>query len=73
MAGVPNNMSYTIKERNKAIVLIATGKADFTNANFYADLETFNWISVSRSNGVINKVSLTARGKDLSRRLLKDV
>ena len=64
-------MSYTIKERNEAVMLIAAGKADLNNIAFYEDLESFNWIILQKQDGVINNVQLTYAGKDLNRRLLK--
>jgi hypothetical protein len=65
-------MSYTIKERNEAVMLIAAGKADLNNIAFYEDLESFNWIVLQKQDGVINNVQLTYAGKDLNRRLLKN-
>ena len=65
-------MSYTIKERNEAVMLIAAGKADLNNIAFYEDLESFNWIILQKQDGVINNVQLTYAGKDLNRRLLKN-
>jgi hypothetical protein len=65
-------MSYTIKERNEAIMLIAAGKADLNNVGFYEDLASFNWIVIEKQDGVINNVQLTYAGKDLNRRLLKN-
>lgn len=64
-------MTYTTAERNKAIVLIADGKADFKNVALYERLEEFNWIIIKRLNNIINAVELTYAGKDLCRRLLK--
>jgi hypothetical protein len=64
-------MIYTIKERNEAIMLIAGGKADLANADFYERLEEFNWIIIKRLNGVINAVELTYAGNDLYRNLIK--
>ena len=64
-------MIYTTKERNNAILLIASGKTDLSNVLLYERLEEFKWISIARTNGIINKVELTYYGKDLSRRLLK--
>jgi hypothetical protein len=64
-------MIYTIAERNNAIRLISSGKADFTDAAFYERLETFNWVIITKVNGIINNVELTYAGKDLLSRLLK--
>lgn len=66
-------MSYTIKERNDAIMLIATGNADFNKVGLYEDLQSFNWIIIRHLNGIINNVELTYGGKDLSRRLIKNI
>jgi hypothetical protein len=66
-------MVYTVKERNDAILLIANGKADLKNISLYESLESFNWVNISRLNGIINKVELTYSGKDLNRRLLKNL
>ena len=65
-------MSYTIKKRNEAIMLIAAGKADFNNVGFYEDLESFNWIVIEKQNGIIDNVQLTYAGNDLYRQLLKN-
>lgn len=65
-------MSYTIKERNEAIMLIAAGKADLNNVGLYEDLASFNWLVIEKQDGVINNVQLTYAGKDLNRRLLKN-
>lgn len=64
-------MSYTTKERNNAIRLIADSNADLKNISMYESLESFNWITVKRLNGIIQSVELTYSGKDLSKRLLK--
>jgi hypothetical protein len=64
-------MIYTTAERNNAIWLIANGKADFSDVAFYERLETFNWITIKKLDGIINSVELTYAGKDLFHRLLK--
>jgi len=64
-------MIYTTAERNNAIRLIANGKADFTDAAFYERLQEFNWIVITKVNGIINNVELTYAGKDLLSRLIK--
>lgn len=64
-------MSYSVKERNDAILLIANDKADLKKIAFYEDLESFNWIKITRLNNKINTVELTYAGKDLFKRLLK--
>ena len=66
-----NNMIYTTQERNDAILLIADGKADLNNILLYERLQEFQWIIISKLNGIINKVELTYFGKELSKRLLK--
>ncbi len=58
-------MSYTTKERDAAILLIGSGKADLKNLSLYEDLQKFGWIIISRLNGYDNKVELTFWGKDL--------
>ena len=63
-------MVYTTKERNNAILLVAAGKADLSNA-LIERLEEFQWVIISRLNGLIHKVKLSKSGEDLSRRLLK--
>ena len=65
-------MIYTTTERNKAILLIAGGKADFKNVSLYERMETFNWVIIKKLHGTINAVELTYAGKDLYRRLLKN-
>jgi len=64
-------MTYTIAERNNAILLIANGEADFTNTVFYERLQEFNWIVITKVNATITSAELTYAGKDLLRRLLK--
>ena len=62
-------MNYTIKERNAAILQIAGGAADLSNVTMLENLDSFQWITVSRSGSIINNVELTYTGKDLSKRL----
>lgn len=62
-------MNYNSKERDNAILLIGTGKADFKNIGLYEDLENHSWISICRLDGIINKVALTFWGKRLFNRL----
>ena len=64
-------MSYTTQERNNAIINIANNKADLENTGLYKELESFNWIKITRLDGAINKVELTYAGKDLYRRFLE--
>ncbi len=66
-------MSYTTKERDAAILLIGSGKADLKNLSLYEDLQKFGWIIISRLNGYDNKVELTFWGKDLFNRLHKNL
>jgi hypothetical protein len=65
-------MSYNTRERDAAILLVGEGNADFTHPSIYVDLEKFNWITLHRLNGRINKASLTYSGRYLFKRLLKD-
>jgi len=62
-------MNYSSKERDNAILLIGTGKADFRNVGLYKDLEKQSWISVSMLDGIISKIELTFWGRRLFDRL----
>ena len=65
-------MIYTTAERNNAVLLIEAGKADLNNIDLYERMAEFNWITIKRTNGIMNAVELTYAGKDLCRRLLKN-
>jgi hypothetical protein len=64
-------MSYKTKDRNDAIMLIAQGKANLNDLPFYEQLASFNWISICKTNGVVDKIELTYAGKDLFNKLKK--
>jgi len=52
-------------------MLIAQGKANLNDLPFYEQLASFNWISICKTNGVVDKIELTYAGKDLFNKLKK--
>lgn len=64
-------MSYDNKERDDAILRIANGETDFTDAALYEAMASFKWITIEELNN-IKTAALTNSGKDLSKRLQKN-
>ncbi|QEC66342.1 hypothetical protein FRZ67_03105 [Panacibacter ginsenosidivorans] len=64
-------MSYTTKQKNDSIILIGQfGLANIT-AQLYQDLEKFNLIKLTTTNGEVTGATLTYDGKELFRKLKK--
>jgi hypothetical protein len=62
-------MSDKNNERDNAILLIGSGKADLQNQALYEGLEKQSWVTITRLNGFINNVQLTFWGRRLFDRL----
>jgi hypothetical protein len=62
-------MNYNNKERDEAILLIGSGKAELQNQLLYEGLEKQSWVTIARLNGFIKNVQLTFWGKRLYNRL----